>query len=146
MPDRHRKQPAKGYHVHGYRDADRNVENLSVKNAAGEVVAKSATLPPEVASFLMEIVCEYEERFGSAPHPEMTIGEVAAKIGQRLPTPEEFLDQSVQAMKAAGIRPEFIHAFEKTGLLVSEENQHLIDDEALREWQAAVAEYRSTAH
>ena len=45
-------------------------------------------------------------------------------------------------MKAAGLDPAFIYAFEKTGLLVSEENQHLIPEKDLEEWRSAVEEYR----
>ena len=47
----------------------------------------------------------------------------------------------VEDMKAAGMDPAFIYAFEKTGLLVSEQNQHLISDEDLAEWDAAIEEY-----
>ena len=45
-------------------------------------------------------------------------------------------------MKAAGLDPAFIDAFEKTGLLVSEENQRLIPEKDLEEWRSAVEEYR----
>jgi hypothetical protein len=37
--------------------------------------------------------------------------------------------------------PAYIFAFEKTGLLVTEQNQHLIPDEDLAEWDAAIEEY-----
>ena len=47
----------------------------------------------------------------------------------------------VEDMKAAGLDPAFIYAFEKTGLLVTEQNQHLIPDEDLAEWDAAIEEY-----
>ena len=47
----------------------------------------------------------------------------------------------VEDMKAAGIDPAFIYAFEKTGLLVSEENQDLIPEKDLEEWRAAIEEY-----
>ena len=45
-------------------------------------------------------------------------------------------------MEKAGLDPAFIHAFEKTGLLVSEENRHLIPEKDLEKWEAAVEEYR----
>jgi hypothetical protein len=48
----------------------------------------------------------------------------------------------VEDMKAAGLDPAFIYAFEKTGLLVTEQNQHLIPENDLAEWDAAVEEYR----
>jgi hypothetical protein len=47
----------------------------------------------------------------------------------------------VEDMKAAGLDPAFIYAFERTGLLVTEQNQHLIPDNDLAEWDAAVGEY-----
>jgi hypothetical protein len=46
-------------------------------------------------------------------------------------------------MKAAGLDPAFVYAFEKTGLLVTEQHQHLIPDEDLAEWGAAVEEYEA---
>ena len=45
-------------------------------------------------------------------------------------------------MKKAGLDPAFIFAFEKTGLLVSEENQHLIPEKDLEDWRAAIEEYQ----
>ena len=47
-------------------------------------------------------------------------------------------------MRKASIDPAFVHAFRVTGLLVSVHNEHLIDDEDLDAWFAAVADYRST--
>jgi hypothetical protein len=48
-----------------------------------------------------------------------------------------------QAMKQASIDPALIHAFEQTGLLVTEDNQHLIPEQDLRTWVAAVSESRA---
>ena len=48
-----------------------------------------------------------------------------------------------EGMKAAGVDPAFVYAFEKTGLLVTEENQHLIPDADLAEWDAAIEEYEA---
>jgi hypothetical protein len=45
--------------------------------------------------------------------------------------------------QVASDRPEpfaILYAFEKTGLLVTEQNQHLIPDEDLAEWDAAIEE------
>jgi hypothetical protein len=44
-------------------------------------------------------------------------------------------------MRRAGLDPALIHAFEKTGLLVTEANRHLIPEKDLQEWSAAIAEY-----
>lgn len=46
-----------------------------------------------------------------------------------------------ETMRRAGIRPEMIYAFEKTGRLVGESNAHLLTKEEMAEWKAAVDEY-----
>src|SRR5262249_26038474 len=59
-----------------------------------------------------------------------------------LPPVEQIEFQTVQAMKKAGIDPAVIYAYEKTGgLLVTEQNRHLISDQDLAQWQAAIDEY-----
>ena len=49
----------------------------------------------------------------------------------------------VEAMKKAGLDPALIYAFEKTGLLVTEENQDLLPDKDVAEWAAAIEEYEA---
>ena len=49
----------------------------------------------------------------------------------------------VEAMKQAGLDPAIVNAFEKTGLLVTEANEHLISDKDRAEWETAVLEYRA---
>lgn len=46
-------------------------------------------------------------------------------------------------MKVADLDPAFIYAFEKTELLITEQNQRLLSDQDLAEWQAAIHEYRA---
>jgi hypothetical protein len=58
-----------------------------------------------------------------------------------MPHPEQVEHMTVQAMKAAGIDPAIIYAYEKTGRLVTEDNQHLLSEADLDEWQAAIEEY-----
>lgn len=142
-PEGRRKGLDRGHHVHVCHNANRGVESWSIKNEVGDVVEKNIALPPEVSAFLAEILREYEERFGSPPSREMTIGEVAEKVDRPWPTQEEFHAQTAEAMRQAGMRPEFIYAFEKTGRLISEENRHLVDEKDLREWEDAIAEFRA---
>ena len=47
----------------------------------------------------------------------------------------------VEGMKQAGLDPAIIYAFEKTGLFVTEGNQHLISDVDLEKWDEAITEY-----
>jgi hypothetical protein len=46
-------------------------------------------------------------------------------------------------MKAAGIDPGKIHAYRRTGMLVTSENVDQWSAEDLDEWQAALDEYQS---
>jgi hypothetical protein len=57
-------------------------------------------------------------------------------------SPERATELAVEAMRGVGIDPALIHAFEVTGLLVGEDNRHLISPDALAEWDRAVEEYR----
>jgi hypothetical protein len=54
-----------------------------------------------------------------------------------MPHPEQ-PEAMVEDMKAAGLDPAFIYAFEKTGLLVTEQNQHLIPEQDLAGWDASI--------
>jgi hypothetical protein len=47
----------------------------------------------------------------------------------------------VEDMRAAGLDPAFIYAYEKTGRLVTEDNQQLLSDADLAEWDAAIEQY-----
>jgi hypothetical protein len=60
-----------------------------------------------------------------------------------LPHPEHLEAMMVEGMKAAGLDPAFIYAFEKTGRLITEQNRRLLPQSALDEWQAAIEEYEA---
>jgi hypothetical protein len=60
-----------------------------------------------------------------------------------MPHPEHLEAMMVEGVRAAGLDPAFIYAFEKTGLLVTEQNQHLIPESDLAEWGAAIEEYEA---
>jgi hypothetical protein len=97
-------------------------------------VFKSVPMTDEVADVLAKQKQKFIEKFGREPGPDDPVFFDAPPVEQ-----VEF--QMVQAMKKAGINPAIIHAFEKTGLLVTEENKHLISDKDLAEWDAAIHEY-----
>jgi hypothetical protein len=58
-----------------------------------------------------------------------------------MPHPEHLEHEMVEAMKLANIDPAKIYAFEKTGRLVTEENQDILTEADLMEWEAAIDEY-----
>src|SRR5689334_16923152 len=48
----------------------------------------------------------------------------------------------VKEMRAAGVDPALIYAYERTGLLVTPEKRKLMSAADLDEWEDAIAEYR----
>ena len=113
----------KGFHF--YRDDE-----------TGEVI-RSVPLNREVRAELDPLLAAQREKF-------------IAKFG-REPGPDDpiFFDldedklrqDTANAMRAAGIRPALIYAYEETGLIVTQENRRLIPENDLREFDAKVREY-----
>jgi hypothetical protein len=58
-----------------------------------------------------------------------------------MPHPEHLEHEMVEMMKRANIDPAKIYAFEKTGRLVTEDNQGILTEADLLEWEAAIDEY-----
>jgi hypothetical protein len=59
---------------------------------------------------------------------------------------QQYVDHKiVENMKTAGVEGAAIYAFEKTGLLIREYNEHLASGEDLARWNAAIKEYRARA-
>jgi SEC-C motif len=54
---------------------------------------------------------------------------------------DKLREDTANAMRAAGIAPALIYAYEETGLIVTQENRNLIPDVELREFDAKVREY-----
>ena len=99
-------------------------------------IFKSIPLPPELAAALEEQKQKFIREHGREPGP-------GDEVFFDLPPFEHVEHEMVEDMKAAGIDPALIYAFEKTGLLVTEANEHLIADKDLAEWEAAIEEYRA---
>jgi hypothetical protein len=96
---------------------------------------REVPLSAEMASLLEQQQEKFRQHFGCQPGPDDLLFFDAPPL-------EHVEHHLVEAMKRAGLDPAFIHAFEQTGLLVSEDNRHLIPEPDLQEWEAAVADYR----
>jgi hypothetical protein len=107
-----------------------------VDEETGEVL-RSVPLNQEARSELEGALAKQREKFiakfGREPGPDDPIFFDLDEEAMRRDT--------VAAMRAAGIRPALIYAHERTGLLVTSENRHLIPEADLDEWEDAVAEY-----
>lgn len=73
------------------------------------------------------------------------ISRVSDRLQERIsqePRPDEATRiKMIEAMRANGADPAYIHAFEKTGILVFQETMHLIEPADLEAWQQAYEEY-----
>jgi hypothetical protein len=98
-------------------------------------------LNKEMIALLDEQHQRFIAKFGREPRGEDPIF-WDENADQPEPVSEEQIHQIIlQAITAAGSPPEFIHAFKKTGLLVTETNQHLISPAHYQAWVDAVEEY-----
>ncbi|QFG35292.1 hypothetical protein BDE18_3360 [Paracoccus pantotrophus] len=103
---------------------------------------KKTPLTPRLKDALEESRLAFIEKFGREPGPDDPIlFDPDADTPQ--PMDEDVLTKMmVNAFRQAGLPEELIYAFEKTGYIVTKENQHLIPVEGLFAHNAAVAEYR----
>jgi len=97
-------------------------------------VSKSIPISPEMGEIFREQREKFIAKFGREPG-------LNDPIFFDMPPAEHIEHRTVEAMKKVGIDPAIIYAYEQTGRLVTEENQHLISDVDLDEWNAAIEEY-----
>ena len=62
--------------------------------------------------------------------------------GDRPISEDEVMAAMMEVFHRAGTPPDIVYAAQKTGRIVTAENQHLLSNEELAEWDAAVAENR----
>jgi hypothetical protein len=99
-------------------------------------IFKSIPISQEMADLLDEQRQNFREKFGREPGPN-------DPIFFDIPHSEHLEHMMVEAMKEAGLDPAIIYAYEKTGRLVTEDNQHLLSEADLDGWAAAIAEYEA---
>jgi hypothetical protein len=97
-------------------------------------VFKSVPMSEGMVEVLQQLRHAFVDEYGREPEPDDL-------LFPDVPHPEYLEAILVEGMKAAGMNPALIHAFEKTGLLVTEENRHLIPDKDLDDWHAAIEDY-----
>jgi hypothetical protein len=84
-------------------------------------IFKSIPMSQEMVDLLEEQRQEFIQKYGHEPGPN-------DPIFFDMPHPEQVEHMTVEAMKAAGLDPAIIYAYEKTGRLVTEDNQQLLSD------------------
>lgn len=101
-------------------------------------------ITPDTAEVIQGQIQMFESFFGRKPEGDEPI--FFDTDFPDKPTPiniDKVKTKMTELMKQVKLPEEFIYAFEKTGgLLVSEDNKHLISKDDLKMWDDAVDEYR----
>ncbi len=118
-----------------YRDCcyDKGFEYLVDEDGT---ILKSLPMSAELAEVIEQQQRKFQEKHDRDIGPNN-------KLFFDAPPLEHVVHFMVEAMKKAGLDPAIIYAFEKTGLLVTEENQHLLSEKDLAEWEAAIDAYEA---
>ena len=97
-------------------------------------IRKVIPIPDELFELLKEQREAFIAEHGREPGPDDL-------LFPDLPHPEHFEHMMVEDIKAAGIDPAIIHAFEETGILITEGNEDLFADDDMAAWHEAITEY-----
>lgn len=104
----------------------------------------SVTMTTELKVVFEEQGKAFKEKFGREPGPDDPLFfDPDADTPQLITgeTRQRVIKDIAKAMRKAGIDGAYIYAYTKTGLLVTQENIHLMEPEELEEFDEAVKEY-----
>jgi hypothetical protein len=85
----------------------------------------------------------FRQKFGRDPGPDDPVFFDPDAAEPRALDDATVAAQMVAAMTQAGVAPAIIHAYRRTGRIVTLDNVTQLSDDDLAEWQAAIEEYRS---
>jgi len=115
----------------------------SRRKKEAEDAGRKIPITPEMQELLTAQRKAFVEEFGREPGPgDPIFFDPSADIPERIDE-HEVEQQTVEIMRAAGIDPAKIHAFQKTGRILTPENMKYLTEEDIAEWQDAVDEYRA---
>ncbi len=96
-------------------------------------IARLVQVPEEVSQALKELRQAYMAQHGCEPE----------RIFEGAPPLELMEHWTVEAMKKADVDPALIYAFERTGLLLNDDNVDKLPDTEIAEWKSAIHEYET---
>jgi hypothetical protein len=85
----------------------------------------------------------FRAKFGRDPGPQDPVFFDPGATDPRPVDEDTLVATVIAAMKASGIDPAKIHAYSRTGMLVTSQNVGQWSAEDLDEWQAAIEEYKA---
>lgn len=105
-------------------------------------VMRSVPMTSEAKDVLRKQEERFIKKFGRPPGPEDPIffdEDAATPMPMNM---RGYREAVVEAMKVAGVPDELIYAYNKTGLMLTEEARNLMPDADVEEFEAAVEEFR----
>jgi hypothetical protein len=107
----------------------------------GRRMTHPVRLTPRGMQIVRELRARFEQKFGRVPGSGDPLS-FPAEADVSGPVDQHRFDAAiVAAMEVVGVSPAVIHAYRRTGLLVTEQNVGACSPDELRRWQAALEEY-----
>jgi hypothetical protein len=106
-----------------------------VRRTDGEL-AHELPIGHEMGEILRRQREKFVARCGRKPGPD-------DPIFVDVPSDDEYDAMVTKAMQQAGVAPQVIYAFRKTGRIITEENAKFVPAAALEAWHEAIAEYEA---
>jgi hypothetical protein len=106
-----------------------------VQRPDGEL-AHELPIGPQMGEILQRQREKFIARYGREPGPD-------DPIFVDVPPDDEYDAMVTNAMEQAGVAPQVIYAFRKTGRIITEENAKFVPAAALEAWHQAIAEYEA---
>jgi hypothetical protein len=106
-----------------------------VQRSDGEL-AHELPIGPEMGEILQRQREKCIARYGQEPGPD-------DQIFVDVPSDDEYAAMVTTAMEQAGVAPQVIYAFRKTGRIITQENAKFVPAAALEGWHQAIAEYEA---
>lgn len=107
---------------------------------------KKIPMTPEMREVFEKQFEAFRKKFNREPGPDDPVFfDPDADTPQMLSeaSMEEMFDELLTLAREADVTPALIYAIQKTGRIITQENMHLLSEEELEEWNAAIEEYRS---
>lgn len=119
---------------------------------AGSDQAEAGTTPEHTeesltADAIAQARKRFRDKFGRDPKKNESL--YFSKHSKKTPLPltQEEIDENKVAVSAAleeaNVDPAFVYAYQKTGMILTEENLHLWSEGEIQEWNSAIAEYQA---
>jgi hypothetical protein len=105
--------------------------------------SRAIPIDDELRQGLEEQLERFRQKFGRGARPPDPVFFDPDADEPRPMDPARLQAQIIGAMQAAGIEPAKIHAYKRTGLLVTAENATRLSAQDREDWRLALEEYRA---